>query len=414
MVRRPSKSIAKTEKKRAGFAARFPGCFLDTVQSKGPVNETVFRSPFLDLLSDVFRYFFCTGVFFLVNRFLQRSKATAYWQWHRYKESRVPEGKKILLLNLDETSVSFAPEMRSGLIVARSAHKARSLVKKQDTRTNLTYVAVVRDDRAMQEHMPHFVIGCESKITLQQLRELHAASQTNVNVWRNEKSAWNNNVLMQRILKEISIACSHRADLQPVLIIDVAPCHIHKNVMQKAKALGIWLVFVPANITSLVQPLDTHGFASFKAWLRRQYSDLRSKSVDGLVDRLSWLQVLQSAKLLFFDKQSWTKSFQDTGARLPCLRLTRALQKYVGLHAARDAFAQEPDVQTLSLVWPRRRPMVYAHAALFGTQEPHMPDHAASWSPAVKRAPSLPAMSIALASRSNKRACRQFPCRTTV
>jgi hypothetical protein len=172
-------------------------------------------------------------------------------------------------MNLDETCVSFAPEMRSGLIVVRSAHLARTLVRKQDTRTNLTYTAVICDDPDAQRLMPHFIIGNESQITSQSLQVLRSTGAANVHVWRSEESSWNTSSLMQRMLQVIGDALSHRADIQPVLILDVAPSHITNAVMRKAQALGIWLVYVPAQITHLVQPLDTHAFANFKAWLRR-------------------------------------------------------------------------------------------------------------------------------------------------
>ena len=316
-------------------------------------------------------------------------------------------------MNLDETCVSFAPEMRSGLIVVRSAHLARTLVRKQDTRTNLTYIAVICDDPDAQRLMPHVIIGNESKITLQNLHVLRSMGAANVHVWRNEKSSWNNSSLMQRILRVISDALSHRADIQPVLILDVAPCRITNAVMLKAKALGIWLVYVPAQITHLVQPLDTHAFASFKAWLRRQYADLRGRSPQGIVPRLLWLKVLQSAKAKFFDAKEWGASFADTGARLPVEGITRALQKYVPCSAVRKALAAEPDVGTLSPFWPKNRRMVYAQAALFASEVPaSRVSHAPA--PAAKRPLPAPAMSIALSSRSNKRACRQFPSRSTL
>ena len=253
------------------------------------------------------------------------SQVNRYWQWHRYNESRVPEKKRLVLLNLDETSVSFAPEMQAGLIVTRSAHRARTLVKTQDTRKNLTYVAIICDDVNIQPHVPHFIIGDEKKMTQQQANRLRMTPAPNVHIFRNvsrnsdlepgrRASAWNNHALMKKILQTISDCLSHRDDVQPVLVLDVAECHIHKEVMQKAKALGIWLVFVPASITSLVQPLDTHAFWSFKAWLRRQYASLRGKSPQGIVEELSWLRVLQSAKAEFFDKKSWSQSFKATGA----------------------------------------------------------------------------------------------------
>jgi hypothetical protein len=45
-----------------------------------------------------------------------------------------------------------------------------------------------------------------------------------------------------------------------------------------------------------LQPLDTHAFFGFKSWLRRQYAELRGKSPNGMVCRLGWLKVMQSAK----------------------------------------------------------------------------------------------------------------------
>ena len=262
--------------------------------------------------------------------------------------------------------------------------------------------------------MPQFIICDEAKITQQDLTVLRDASAQGVHIVRNKQKAWNNHIAMQEILRKLHAAASHREDLQLVLVLDVAPCHIHKDVMQKAKALGIWLVFVPSKITSLVQPLDTHGFAGFKAWLCKQYALLRSKSHGGLVSRLDWLRVLQSAKAQFFDSRQWAKSFSDTGARVPFARLTRALAKHVEPSMARDAASSMLDTTDLAYFWPKRRRMLYAHPLLFPSScrvRKEQPQASVATS---KRPAPEPAISIALASRSLKRACRQYPCRSDV
>ena len=207
-------------------------------------------------------------------------------------------------MNLGETNVSFAPEQNAGLVVTTSLLRAKALMKKQDSRTNLTYVAVICDDEVEQKSMPPFISGDQKRITQQVLRALPIDAHGNSRIIRNERKAWSNHQVMQKILKTLHDAISHRQNLQPVLILDVSEGHIHKAVMQKAKDLGIWLVFVQSHITFLVQPLDTHGFAGFKAWQRQQYAQLRSQSPEGLVNRLHWLQVLQSAKALCFDCKS--------------------------------------------------------------------------------------------------------------
>lgn len=334
-----------------------------------------------------------------------------YWQWHRYYERRVPNGKKIVLINLDETSVCFAPELRSGLVVIRSSSEAKALVAKQDTRSNLTYVATVCDDESVQASMPHFIIGDKTRIRDTDMVSLRESPKNNVHVWRNEKSAWNNHTLMQRILTVIRDALSHRPDLLPVLILDVAPCHIHKSVFQKARQLGIWLVFVPSRVTYLLQPLDTHGFFSFKAWLRRMYAALRGVAVDGLVARLDWLKVLQSAKEAHFDQKSWKRAFADTGARLPFAHLTKSLSKYATPEDAMTVEAAELSEQDLAHFWPKRRRMGFAVDTLFATSASASSSSSAPIVRAAKRSQPCPSVSIALASRSNKRACQQYPCR---
>ena len=341
-----------------------------------------------------------------------KHQVTAYWQWLRYCESRPRAGKRLLLISLDETSVSFAPDTGKGLVVIRSARTAKAFDKKQDARTTVTYVALVCDGDSMQERMPHFIITSKAKATLAQMHALHASFQSNVHIWRGEKSSWNNSKLMQRILVLIHKAVANKHDVQPVLILDVAPCHITQQVMQKARSLGVWLVYVPGQVTFLNQPLDTHCFSSFKTWLRRRYEELRSTSADCVVNRLQWLRTLQKAKESFFDQRSWTGAFQDTGARLPCSSLTKDLLAHTKPNVARCAAALEPDAKLLELFWPRRRRMDYAHAALFRTPVARMSGISSDNHAAAAKRP-LPAshVSIALSSRSNKQACRQYPAR---
>ena len=330
----------------------------------------------------------------------------------RYSESRVPTGRKLLRINLDETSVSMAPDMRTGLVVTQLASSFRSKVPQQDTRTHVTYVAVVCDDTSLQQHMLHIVIGSKPKLNNHCFDKMNRLCPQGVHVIRNELKAWNNTYLMVKILGLIKKALSHRPDIQPLLLLDVAQCHIQSAVMSKAKELGIWLVFIPAQVTFLLQPLDTHGFAGFKSWLKAQFAELLGQSPDGVVCRLQWLLVLQTAKRDYFDLKSWAESFHTTGARRPCVRFTKALQKYAQPSLARDAPAQEPTAESLALVWPRRRRMLYAHAALFKDPVPRQPVEDLAVCNAAKRSLSEVDVSIALSSRSLKRACRQYPSRS--
>ena len=89
---------------------------------------------------------------------------------------------------------------------------------------------------------------------------------------------------------------------------------------------------------------------------------------------------------------------------MPCAQLTKSLSKYANPRDTQSGEAAEPGVQELSWVWPKNRKMEFASSVLFPKQDdqPAQPPRQAS---AVKRSlPAEPAMSIALASRSLKRA----------
>ena len=50
-----------------------------------------------------------------------------------------------------------------------------------------------------------------------------------------------------------------------ILLMDMAPCHMHPSVFALARRKGIRIVLIPARLTGLLQPLDTHVFRQFRA-----------------------------------------------------------------------------------------------------------------------------------------------------
>ena len=50
-----------------------------------------------------------------------------------------------------------------------------------------------------------------------------------------------------------------------ILLLDGHRCHLHESVLAHAKRWGIRLVYMPARMTGLLQPCDTHVFAKLKA-----------------------------------------------------------------------------------------------------------------------------------------------------
>ena len=90
----------------------------------------------------------------------------ASWQWVNYLISKVPTGKKPLLINMDETAVCLFQGTGRGTIIAGKKRKRGrgepvQLVNRATRRTYLTHVAFICDQPLYQKYMQQIVIGNE-------------------------------------------------------------------------------------------------------------------------------------------------------------------------------------------------------------------------------------------------------------
>ena len=75
---------------------------------------------------------------------------------------------------------------------------------------------------------------------------------------------------------------------QVVLLSDVARSHLRRSISLLARRYEMPLLYVPARLTWLLQPADTHVFAKLKQALRVAWTKLRSESVAGDVAAKTW------------------------------------------------------------------------------------------------------------------------------
>lgn len=309
---------------------------------------------------------------------------------------------------------------------------------KRELRGAVTYVALVCNQSGVQPLLPHFVIGNHSRFTFKLLRDAQQHQPRNIFLLR-ETSSWNTKLVMVKILKYLVKCLASVLNLyQPVLFLDVAPCHIHKLVLDAAARVGVWIIFIPARITYLAQPLDTHGFSSFKLWLRKQIQQIRAEDGDGKVVPLEWLKVLMQAPRAFFSRRQWHKSFADNGLGTGGSEVREKLNRFANLAEIIPEFPSSADI---SYIFPKRRKLDYALPALskpfcqLATSADAQSTSlavagAASSSSGLEGAPSSgqvlqavvsqglarpdQTLSIALSSRLNARACRQYPVRKSL
>jgi len=176
-----------------------------------------------------------------------------------------------------------------------------------------------------------------------------------VEFWRGV-SGWNSVEKMEWILAQIRNAMLEFPDMQTVLLLDVAMCHIHPRVAAAAERLGIWLVFVPAKLTFLVQPLDVYALAPYKACLAKLFAEKEDEH--GVLDALSWLQCLCKAATTFWCARKWLPAFEKTGVVQTAGALTVELE-HAGVPRVAQIPFMPPSREDIEAIFPRGRFVPY-------------------------------------------------------
>jgi len=286
-------------------------------------------------------------------------------QWVRHVDTKSP--KRVLWLNIDETSIGLAPPHTRGLVVSKQlwrlapggcVSEPATVVKKEDLRGAFTYMAVICSCQLLQQELPHMLIGCEAKLTRKLMKSMEDLPPSKLQLVR-QKSAWCNAANLVDYFKKLQVALAPYVEiLRPVVVLDVAPSHLPEAVMRGAQECGLELVYVPAGTTSIAQPLDVYGFRSFKSWLARELQLLRpSIPARSPISTKDLLGILRRAPTDFFCRRHWDTAFRCLGVGPPHTwhtRLRRALPvDFVGVSG-------KLTVQQLEEIFPKKRRMEHA------------------------------------------------------
>jgi len=291
-------------------------------------------------------------------------QAHAVWQWFNCCAARVPEGKAPLRFNLDETSVCLFQGGGKGTIIfkkrrdppATEPHESAPRAKR---RTCLTHVAFICDRSDIQPLLPQVVVGNEATLKAGDLARLIAACPPNVQLVR-QKSAWNNMRLMVQIINMLASALRPHMDrFQPFLLLDASRVHLHPEVFYRSLALKIWPIVVPAKLTWLLQPCDTHLFQKYKADLQRAYQACRLDAGSRELEVEDFLTCMWSAIRRVFQGTVWDVAFDGDGFGHNQQRLSTYIQRQLQMTEPLALPAGVPSEDMLKLCFPRGAKVPY-------------------------------------------------------
>ena len=289
-------------------------------------------------------------------------QAVASWQWDNFVEAHVPAVRRIVRVNMDETSIRLWQGGKRQLVKVERRVRRRLFLDREergslaDRRQNASLLAFIADDVDAQARLPLILLLNERHVAAEDAVPLLAAVREHEHiVVLRRRSAWNNVDLMVWIVQELRRRTRNLAPLaQVVFLLDCAPCHTHARVAHVAARNQIILVFLAASMTASLQPLDVYVFSALKRYMCHAYERvvLEREGQRATVECL--LSMLLTADEYLFGR-SWQHAFRGCGFGARQMQLTAHLRaRFQGIVPAEGLGAELLTYEQLCLVWPQR------------------------------------------------------------
>ncbi len=220
---------------------------------------------------------------------------------------------------MDETMVPLYPGSGKGTVMGaardsnRAVHGSRFPASRKQLRGYISHLATVCDNATLQPHMPQFLIGGARLLLRRDFQEYIPRTSGNIFIVR-QQSAWVSHECMVVYIRTLSGCLQQYAkEFQPVLLMDTSNVHTHKAVLEACRHRGIWPCFVPAGLTWLLQPLDTHVFARYKRFLQRRYAEEAARRQNPRLSTVDILDLACQGTRVILQGHRWADAFDRTG-----------------------------------------------------------------------------------------------------
>ncbi len=236
--------------------------------------------------------------------------------WDVLRGKGQKSGKIILRANVDETALTLELAGHSGTLKQKNKHEPCLLQDIAPTRGTFSNIAFICDTPEVQVLLPPIIVGNEHVLPTNVLDDLRDKLPPNVYLCR-EKSGWITAAMFAVALRWLARATQHLSETHLlVVLLDCAPIHLHELVWQEAKKQNMALCLIPNGCTWLLQPLDTHVFRKYKAYIRQEYN--RQQAVSQRHNVPVGALILMVCKAIRFVLQGfcWATSFDNDGYAL--------------------------------------------------------------------------------------------------
>lgn len=258
---------------------------------------------------------------------------------------------------MDEASLAFHLSGVIGTVLSTRACRNKrpgSRSKLSSRRGNVTYLASICSDPAVAHLLPQILLGNHSQFLKNIVKAVQSKVGGNIFFWR-EPSAWNTHILMQRY---ILLLCSCLGEIlherAVYFLLDMAPCHLHPTVLKACMDAGLRVILIPAGLTSVLQPLDSHVFRQFRAKMQHLWLECKVGSPQGEVSLDAWLGLVSEAIQSIVVAKPWRRAFERVGILSAQEMLSPKVLDALGWKSCPKVPSRLPGLGQACMLFPRR------------------------------------------------------------
>ena len=261
--------------------------------------------------------------------------------------------RRVVVINLDETSIAKAYGKIKGTVMVPSAWKQCSALdvsehaNKSDMHTSISYVAMVANDPLISAMLPQVLVSSRRAVNRALEQEADIMLGVRTHLWIRD-SAWLTQEIFLEVLELLLDALEDYQDLFGfILLVDACRVHLSVDVANKLLFAGIRIVVVPAKLTWLLQPLDTHVFANFKNSLKKKLQAAAINSHDGQVQHVQWIASLAEG-IKEVTQLDCSHAFNRNGLLGDQTNMKAVEQNVLSAHFIRDVGRQVPSMEAVA------------------------------------------------------------------
>ena len=251
-----------------------------------------------------------------VGRDVQRHRAGVFFRWLRFVHLDW-QSAGVVTVNMDETMLSNVHSRKQGnsCCAVAAGEGAGAVMRRESPLPRTSLLASVCSDAELQKVLPQIRLvksahgQCPRKPVLVAYADAGAPQ-----VAQHGGTGWASADVLVGWLRRTKASITKAAPGKKIcLVLDCAPSHTSEVFLAAAQRLGIRIVFVPAKLTWLLQPLDVRIFSSFKADIRAEEFRTRAQAVGGRLRPLDKVRLQgRSIKKCFVDT-SWAAALRRCG-----------------------------------------------------------------------------------------------------